>query len=232
MSNYLIIGASSGIGRELAHQLSGSGNTVYGTWYSHETPSESPHLHYHPLNVLDESIALDFAPESLSGLVYCPGTIQLRPFDRIKPSEFLNDFSLQVGGAIKVIQAALPRLKKNGQGSVVLFSTVAVGTGLPFHTQVAVSKGAIEGLTRALAAEFAPTIRVNCIAPSLTDTPLAKTLLNTDQKREANAQRHPMKRVGTATDMANMARFLLSDESSWITGQILHVDGGMSSLKI
>jgi 3-oxoacyl-[acyl-carrier protein] reductase len=112
-----------------------------------------------------------------------------------------------------------------------LFSTVAVQTGLPFHSQVSASKGAIEGLTKALAAEYAPKIRVNCIAPSLTDTPLAASLLNSDQKREANALRHPLKRIGTTQDIANMAEFLLSNKASWITGQIMHVDGGISSLK-
>ncbi len=125
----------------------------------------------------------------------------------------------------------LPRLKKVENSSIVLFSTVAVQTGLPFHTQVAASKGAIEGLTKALAAELAPKVRVNCIAPSLTNTPLAASLLNTDQKVEANAQRHPLKRIGSTEDIANMAMFLLSDKASWITGQILHVDGGMSSIK-
>ena len=113
-----------------------------------------------------------------------------------------------------------------------MFSTVAVQIGLPFHSQVSASKGAIEGLTKALAAEYAPKIRVNCIAPSLTDSPLASSLLNTEQKREANAQRHPMKRIGTTEDIANLAEFLLSPKASWITGQIMHVDGGISTLKI
>jgi NAD(P)-dependent dehydrogenase (short-subunit alcohol dehydrogenase family) len=122
----------------------------------------------------------------------------------------------------------LPRLKQAANASIVLFSTVAVPSGLPFHTQVAASKGAIEGLTRALAAEYAPKVRVNCIAPSLTNTPLAASLLNSEQKLEANAQRHPMKRIGTPEDIANMAAFLLSGKSGWITGQIMHVDGGMS----
>jgi NAD(P)-dependent dehydrogenase (short-subunit alcohol dehydrogenase family) len=127
---------------------------------------------------------------------------------------------------------ALPRLKKAENASIVLFSTLAVQTGLNFHTQVAASKGAIEGLTKSLAAEFAPKIRVNCIAPSLTNTPLAASLVNTDQKMDASAQRHPLKRIGTTADIANMAAFLLSEKASWITGQILHVDGGMSSLKV
>ena len=114
--------------------------------------------------------------------------------------------------------------------SIVLFSTVAVQAGFNFHSQVSMSKGAIEGLTKALSAEFAPTIRVNAIAPGLTDTPLASKLLNTPEKKEANAQKHPMKRIGAPEDLANMAAFLLSEKSSWITGQIIHVDGGMSTL--
>jgi NAD(P)-dependent dehydrogenase (short-subunit alcohol dehydrogenase family) len=134
-------------------------------------------------------------------------------------------------GAIKSIQAVISRLKKSEIGSIVLFSTVAVQVGLSFHTQVSTSKGAIEGLTRALAAEYAPKIRVNCVAPSLTDTPLAFSLLNTEQKIEANAQRHPLKRIGTTDDIANIVEFLVSSKASWITGQIIHVDGGISTLK-
>jgi NAD(P)-dependent dehydrogenase (short-subunit alcohol dehydrogenase family) len=183
------------------------------------------------LNVLEETISPDFLPEVLTGLVYCPGSLQLRPFDRLKPEDFEADYKLQVIGAVKIIQLVLPRLKKAENAAIVLFSTVAVQTGLPFHTQVAASKGAIEGLTKALAAEFAPKIRVNCIAPSLTNTPLAASLLNTDQKMQVNAQRHPLKRIGTAADIANMAAFLLSENASWITGQIFHVDGGFSSVK-
>ena len=133
---------------------------------------------------------------------------------------------------MEIIQSALPSLQAPGQASVVMFSTVAVGHGFPFHAQVSAAKGAIEGLTRALAAEFAPKIRFNAIAPSLTDTPLSERMLNSDAKREQNAQRHPLKRVGRAEDMASMAAFLLTDRSSWITGQIMPVDGGMSSLKL
>jgi len=232
MENYLIIGASSGIGKQLALQLANSGNRVYGTYFKNEMQSENERISYHPLNVTDETISLDFLPEELAGVVYCPGSIQLRPFERIKPQDFINDYNLQVIGAIKVLQQAASKLKQSEHASVVLFSTVAVQTGLPFHTQVSASKGAIEGLTKALAAEYAPKIRVNCIAPSLTDTPLAASLLNTDQKKEANALRHPLKRVGSAEDIANLAEFLLSQKSSWITGQIMHVDGGISSLKV
>jgi NAD(P)-dependent dehydrogenase (short-subunit alcohol dehydrogenase family) len=232
MKNFLIIGGSSGIGKELANQLSNSGNQVFATYYKNEPAQANPNIHFHKFNVLEENLSTDFLPEELSGIAYCPGSINLRPFDRIKPEDFETDYKLQVIGAIKLIQLVLPRLKKSGNASIVLFSTVAVQTGLPFHSQVAASKGAIEGLTKALAAELAPSIRVNSIAPSLTDTPLASFLLNSDQKKEANALRHPLKRIGTAEDIANMASFLLSDQSSWVTGQTLHVDGGMSSIKI
>lgn len=232
MSTYLIIGASSGIGKKLAEQLVDSGHRVYATYFKNKPETNAGLPDYHYLNVLDEINSLDFLPDTLDGLVYCPGSINLRPFERIKPADFVNDFNLQVTGAIKIIQAALPRLKKAENASIVLFSTVAVQTGFPFHAQVSASKGAIEGLTRALAAEFAPKIRVNCIAPSLTDTPLASSLFNTDQKREANALRHPLKKTGTPENIADMAEFLLSGKSSWISGQIFHVDGGMSSLKV
>jgi NAD(P)-dependent dehydrogenase (short-subunit alcohol dehydrogenase family) len=149
----------------------------------------------------------------------------------MQPDEFIKDFELQLVGAVKMIKAAFPKLKASGNASIVLFSTVAVQTGFPFHTQVAASKGAIEGFSKALAAEFAPRIRVNCIAPSLTDTPMAAHLLTSEDKRKANAERHPLKKIGKPEDIANMIEFLLSDKSAWITGQVFHVDGGMSALK-
>jgi NAD(P)-dependent dehydrogenase (short-subunit alcohol dehydrogenase family) len=232
MKTYLIIGASSGIGLQLATTLAAEGNKVIGTFNSHPIENKNPNISYQQLNVLDAEIDFSFLPEILDGVVYCPGTINLKPFARIKPEDFINDFCLQVGGLIKVLQAAQPTLKKSEHASVVVFSTVAVQVGLPFHTQVSASKGAIEGITKALSAEWAPSIRVNCIAPSLTDTPLAAQLLNTDEKKAANALRHPLKKIGTATDIANMAAFLLSEKASWITGQIIHVDGGMSTVKV
>ena len=229
---YLVIGASSGIGKQSAEQLASLGFEVYGTYNKKEISSTISNLEFFPLNVLDEHPNFDFLPDTLDGLVYCPGNISLRPFARIKSEDFMADFNLQVLGAIRCIQAVLPRLKNSENASIVLFSTVAVQLGLGFHSQVAVSKGAIEGLTRALAAELAPKIRVNCIAPSLTDTPLAASLLSSDEKREANAQRHPLKKIGTTQDIANMVEFLVTDKSSWMSGQILHLDGGMSSLKV
>ena len=232
MATYLIIGASSGIGASLAKQLIAEGHQVYGTFHKTTIPPSEGLAKWQSLNVLDENPDFSFLPDVIDGLVYCPGAVNLKPFARIKPDDFLSDYQLQVIGAVKVIQACLPKLKNSAQASVVLFSTVAVQTGFNFHSLVSASKGAIEGLTNALAAEFAPKIRVNCIAPSITDTPLAAALLNTDEKKEANAQRHPLKKIGRPEDLANLASFLLSEKSSWITGQVIHADGGMSNLKV
>jgi len=230
MKKYLIIGASSGIGKALAQQLADQGYNVYGTF--NENSTDISGVSFHRLNVEDDEIDLGFLPDELDGLAYCPGTINLKPFHRIKPETFRSDYELQVIGAIKVIQSALPRLKKRDVSSIVMFSTIAVQIGFPFHSLVASSKGALEGLTKSLAAEYAPRIRVNCIAPSLTHTPLAARLLSSEEKAEAQASRHPLKKIGSSDDIAAMARFLLTDQSSWISGQVMHVDGGLSTLKV
>lgn len=232
MKNYLVIGGSSGIGKALVDTLAAQNEQVFATFNENATVGEAVNVNFHALNVMDETLDLSFLPDQLDGLVYCPGSINLKPFARLKPKAFVQDFELQVVGAIKVIQAVLPRLKKSESASIVLFSTVAVQHGFNFHSQVSTSKGAIEGLSRALAAEFAPKIRVNCIAPSLTDTPLASKLLSTDEKKAANAQRHPLKKIGQAEDLAQMAAFLLSDKAGWVSGQVIAVDGGMSTLKV
>ncbi len=232
MNNYLIIGASSGIGAHLAALLSAQGHRVYATWCTHEPYGDMPGVSWSRLDVLDENPDLSFLPDTLHGLAYCPGSISLKPFARIKPEDFAKDYNLQVLGAVKILQGALPRLKHAEQASVLLFSTIAVQYGFNFHSLVSASKGAVEGLTRALAAELAPKIRVNAIAPSITDTPLAAALLNTEEKRAANAQRHPLRKIGTPEDIAHLAEFLLSEKSGWISGQVLHADGGMSSLKV
>lgn len=225
------MGGSSGIGLQLTKQLAANGHQIHATYLKTKLPGNES-IHYHPLNVLDEHVNLDFLPDSIDGLVYCPGSINLRPFARLTPQQFLDDFSLNTLGAIKLVQASLPRLKTSEHASIVLFSSVAVQVGLNFHTLVASSKGAIEGFARALAAELGPRIRVNCIAPSLTDTPLAASLLSSPEKREAGAQRHPLKKIGGSDDIANMAEFLLSAKAQWITGQIFHVDGGLSAIKM
>ena len=191
MKTHIIIGASSGIGRRLAQNLADAGDKVYGTY--NQTVVEDPgEIRFQQLNVLDDQLLLEDLPDTIDGLVYCPGDIKLKPFSRIKPEMFVDDYNLQVVGAVKVLQEVIPRLKMAENGaSVVLFSTVAVQSGYNFHSLVSASKGAVEGLTRALAAEFAPSIRFNCIAPSLTDTPLSSRLLNTDAKREVNKCQPP-----------------------------------------
>lgn len=228
--NYLIVGHSSGIGRAISEKTA-ENHQVYGTYYKNEIEIDHPNVQSHYLNVLEDTPDISFLPDQLDGLVYCPGSINLKPFSRIKEEAFLNDYKLQVTGAIKVIQACLPKLKNSNASSIVMFSTVAVQMGFNFHSMVSASKGAIEGLTRALSAELAPRIRVNCIAPSITDTPLAASLLNTDTKKEANMERHPLKKIGAPEDIANMASFLLGAESKWVTGQIFHVDGGIGAIK-
>jgi NAD(P)-dependent dehydrogenase (short-subunit alcohol dehydrogenase family) len=176
---------------------------------------------------------LEALPDEIHGLVYCPGSINLKPFHRLSKEDFLNDFNQNVLGAVQVIQKILPNLKRAGSSSVVMFSTVASKLGMPFHASVAASKSAVEGLTKSLAAEYAANnIRVNCIAPSLTDTPLAEKLLGSPEKREAAANRHPLKALGSAEEMAALVEFFISDKSSWISGQIIGVDGGMGSLKV
>ncbi|MEN9459636.1 MAG: hypothetical protein RL135_2259, partial [Bacteroidota bacterium] len=164
----------------------------------------------------------------IDGLIYCVGTIVLKPFRALKQEDFLNDLQVNYLGAIKCIQKYLPNLQKSEGASIVLFSSVAVQKGMSFHSSIAGAKGAIEGLTVSLAAEFAPKIRVNAIAPSLTNTPLAEKLVNTESKLQSAADRHPMKRIGEPNDMVDAVNYLLN--ASWVSGQILAVDGGMSTI--
>ncbi len=229
--NYLIVGASSGIGQEIARQLSLEGASVW-TVSRHPSPDAAPSETWTESDVTAADFSLGELPEVLHGLVYCPGSINLKPFHRISADDFRKELEINTVGAFRAVQMALPALKKgNGLASVLLFSTVAVQTGMPFHAGIAAAKGALEGLTRALAAELAPGIRVNCIAPSLTDTPLAAGLLNSDEKRQNAANRHPLRRIGSTEDMAAAALFLLSEQAGFITGQVLHLDGGMGAIK-
>lgn len=225
---YLLIGGSYGIGYALARSLSEAGNAV--NVFS-RTPGEVAGLAgvtHTQFDALSDELAVE---GPIDGLAYLPGTIDLKPFHRFTDADLLRDLEVNYIGAARAIRCALPNLTEAQSSSIVLFSTVAVQTGMPFHASIAGAKGAVEGLTRALAAELAPKIRVNCVAPSLTDTPLAEKLLNTDQKRDAAGERHPLKRHGRASDIAAAAEFLLADRSSWTTGQILHVDGGIGYLK-
>jgi len=227
----LIVGGSRGIGAALAKKLLAEGAEVYNASRSKTTLGKS--LSYDALKN-DPKALLTQLPDQLDGLVYCPGSINLRPFHRIKEEQFNQDFQLNVMGAVHLLQAALPQLKKAEAGaSVVLFSTVAVKLGMPFHSAIAMAKGALEGLTKSLAAEWAShNIRINAIAPSLTNTSLAERLLNTEAKQESAAKRHPLGRIGQAEDIAGLAYYLLDQNSQWMTGQILGLDGGLGSLKI
>lgn len=229
--NILIVGASSGIGLETAKSLLSKGYNIFSASRNQPDLTGITHLVWDATN--PDSTVFAALPEEIHGVVYCPGTINLKPFNRLSQDDFKNDFQINVLGAVSILQAVLPKLKKANGASVVLFSTVAAKIGLGFHASVAASKGAIEGLTLSLAAELSSNkIRVNCVAPSLTDTPLAKNLLSSDEKKEASNKRHPIGRFGTSADIANVTAFLISDESSWITGQVLGVDGGMGSIKM
>ncbi len=230
MSVYLVAGGSKGIGAALVKNLLAKGHRVYSFSRNKFEYNDSNLLSYSH-DVLSEE-NLPAIAEPLNGFVYTPGSVNLRPFSALKQADFQNDLNINLFGAIRVLQNYLPNLKKSGDASVVMFSTVAVQLGLPYHASVAAAKGAIEGLIRSLAAELAPGIRVNGIAPSLTDTSLAEKLLNSEEKRKMAAERHPLKRYGSAEDIAETAAFLLSGQSSWITGQIIHADGGLSTLKV
>jgi NAD(P)-dependent dehydrogenase (short-subunit alcohol dehydrogenase family) len=230
MKNILLIGGSYGIGLAIAKELQYE-NKVFIASRTYENIADMNVTHIQ-FDATTDTLDMSKLPEAIDGLVYCPGSINLRPFKGLKLEVFEQDLQINFISLVKVIQSILPNLVASNQSSIVLFSSVAASMGMPFHTSVAAAKGAIEGFAKALAAEYAPKIRVNVIAPSLTDTPLADKFLNNDVKREKSAERHPLKRVGTSDDMAQMASFLLSSKSSWISGQVFHVDGGMSTLLV
>jgi NAD(P)-dependent dehydrogenase (short-subunit alcohol dehydrogenase family) len=229
MQTYLIVGASSGIGFQLAKNLTEKGNKVIALSRSNNNLSSLNNVTYYQVDISEESPNFPVIEESINGLIYCPGTINLKPFRALKPEDYLNEFNVNALGAVKTIKQYLPNLTNAGNGNIVLFSTVAMQTGMAFHASIAMAKGAVEGLTRSLAAEFAPKIRVNAVAPSLTATPLADKLINAEAKLKGAEERHPLKKIGNVEDISNAVEYLLS--ASWVTGQIIQVDGGMSAVR-
>ena len=233
MSNYLIAGGSRGIGLELVRLLAPAASRI-DVWSRSIDDLQTTAVVSHAVaDFTDPSAPLPDVPESIQGAVYCPGTVNLKSFRALSEDDFRRDWEVNLLGAVRFLKACQPKLSgADGRpASVVLFSTVAVGQGMPMHASVAAAKGAVEGLVRSIAAEWAPKIRVNAVAPALVDTPLVERMLSTPEKREAMSARYPMKRVGTAADAAALARFLLSDESGWMTGQVLGLDGGMSTVR-
>lgn len=225
----LVVGASSGIGAAIAKAAIDQNAEVISV--SRTIPELSGLTHY-TLDITDPSADLSFIPDVLDGLVYAPGTINLKPFHRLTLEDFHHDLEVNLLGAIRVLQASFKSLKKSQNASVVLFSTVAAKLGMNYHSSIATSKGAIEGLGKSLAAEWSMhKIRVNILSPSLTETSLSKKLLANDDRKEASNRRHPLGRFGQPKDLSNMAMLLLSEDSSWITGQVIGIDGGVGSLK-
>jgi len=236
MDKYLIFGATGAIGSNLAQQLKNSNKNIHLIGRNHEKLEEmSSNLNcdYTVINILSENISEELKEEfnntNISGIAYCIGSIDLKPLRISKKEDFQRCLEINFFPIIEAIRALQDNLKRN-KGSIVLFSTVAVQKGFVNHSIIASVKGAIEGLTVSLAAEFAPNIKVNCIAPSLTNSKIAEPILKNKIIADGIAKAHPMKRIGEGKDIASMAKFLLTEESSWITGQIIGVDGGRSRI--
>ena len=232
----LILGATGSIGSSLAKKIVNEGGETHLVGRDEEILSNLAsdlNSSFTVCDVLDENfsdkIIADLGDTPLNGLAYCVGSIDLKPLKMTKKSDFMQSFNLNLISATEIIKSTSDNLKQN-KGSIVLFSTVAVKRGFANHSIVASAKGAIEGLTVSLAAEFAPNIRVNCIAPSLTKSKISNFLLKNEKIAEGIAKMHPLKRLGEGKDSSSVAHFLLSENSSWITGQIFGVDGGRSSL--
>jgi NAD(P)-dependent dehydrogenase (short-subunit alcohol dehydrogenase family) len=227
MKKVLIVGGSKGIGRALINKIHTSYKIIN---ISRTKPIDLPDTvdHY------SYDVLLDELPEfeQLDALVYCPGSINLKPIGRLSESDFKNDFEINVLGAVRVIQTYVKALKSGVDPSVLMFSSVAVKLGMPFHSSIAVSKAGVEALVRSLGAEFAPTIRFNAIAPTITDTGLADKLLRNDIMKEKMRERHPMKSYLQPDDVADMAEFLISEKSKRISGQVIELDCGIVSFKL
>lgn len=226
MKTILVIGGSRGIGAEIVKDLLEDHKVINLSRSYTELVHENLNSHL-------ADIRTGELPhfERLDGMVYCPGTINLKPFSRLSPKDFLEDFEVNVLGAVRALQQYEGSLKAGDNASVVLFSTVASQVGMPFHASIAAAKSGVEGLVRSLAAEWAPGVRVNAIAPSITDTPLAQRILRSDSSRESIKARHPLKRILHPKEVAGLCVFLLSDKARSITGQVMNMDNGILGLR-
>lgn len=232
--NIVVAGGSKGIGLSLVERLRSRATRIDVLSRQLDDLHVDGVVRHTPFDFTAGNAATVELPEVIHAAVYCPGSINLRSFRSLKEEDFRNDWEINLLGAVRFLQACLPGLNANtaeSPASVLLFSTVAVGQGMPMHASVAAAKGAVEGLARSLAAEWAPKIRVNCLAPALTETPLAARFFSSDAARQALAAKYPLGRTGTSGDLAAIAEFLLGPESSWITGQTLGIDGGLSTLR-
>lgn len=230
--NIALVGASSGIGLELARKYSKEGYKVWAFSREEKDLKSLPGIVWSHWDVNHHFPMLENMPDTLSSAVYCPGTINLKPFHRFTESDFIHDFHINVIGAIKFLQKVHPLLRAHGSASALLFSSVAANVGMSFHSSISASKGALEGLMRSLAAEWAPYhVRVNAISLSLTNTPLAASLLNTPEKIESAQKRHPINQIGDPGDIAELAYYLSSEHAKFITGQVFMADGGIGNLK-
>jgi NAD(P)-dependent dehydrogenase (short-subunit alcohol dehydrogenase family) len=226
MKTIVIIGASRGIGNAIANQLSPDHRIIN---ISRNNPDNLQNITNFSLDILTDTLP---EIEEVDALIYCPGSINLKPISRLKLDDFRNDFEINVMGAVKAIQHFLPKLKNGNNPSILLFSTVAAKLGMPFHASIAAAKGAVEGITKSLGAELAPTIRVNAIAPTVTNTDLASKLLRNERMIENIKERHPLKKYLEPNEVAAMAKFLISDEAKSISGQTFELDCGIVSFKI
>ena len=231
---YLIFGATGSIGSNLAKELCNAKQNIHLVARNEEevkSLSEKLKCTYSVADVLEDNFIEKVKSEisEIKGIAYCVGSIDLKPLKVVKEEDFEKCMKLNLYSAVKAIKAYQDSLKKN-KGSIILFSSVAAQRGFPNHSIIASAKAAVKGLAISLAAEFAPNIRVNCIAPSLTNSKISQPLLKNNIMAEGIAKAHPMKRIGEGKDIAAMAKFLLTEDSSWITGQVIGVDGGRSSI--
>ncbi len=227
METIIIVGGSKGIGKAIAQKLLPTHNIIN---ISRTAPDFShDNLTHHDCDILKDDLP---EIESADGLVYCPGSINLKPIARLSLDDFREDFEINVLGAVKSIQKYLDILKKGDKPSIVLFSTVAAKLGMPYHASVAASKSAVEGLVKSLGAEMATTLRINAIAPTVTDTDLASKLLRNEKMIENITERHPLKKFLKPEEVADMAEFLLSEKAMSISGQVFELDCGIVTFKI